>query len=208
MFGGDQNPFVYESERHGNPLFTMIQAIVIALVINVTIYFLFVIPSQVDGQSMYSTLENQELLFANKIPTWLGTTDFGKQINMDYKRGDIIIFEYNNMLLVKRIIGIEGDKVKVENGEVFVNGKQLTETYLRAGIKSYLPSAEYSNLVEGQESVVPKDSFFVMGDNRPASKDSRYSDVGFIKRDKMKGIVFLRFWPLDKFGIINGAQYN
>jgi signal peptidase I len=127
---------------------------------------------------------------------------------MDYKRGDIIIFEYENMLLVKRIIGKEGDKVKIENGEVFVNNKQLTETYLRAGIKSYLPSPEYANLVEGQESVVPKDSYFVLGDNRPASKDSRYKDVGFIKRDKMKGIVFLRFWPLDKFGFINGAQYN
>lgn len=208
MFGGEQNPFMHSAEsKRPNVLWSIIQAIVVALAINLTIYFLFIMPSQVDGVSMVPTLLDKELLFANKIPTWLGNTDFGKQNNLDYQRGQIIVFEYNDIYLVKRIIGIAGDKVKIESGNVFVNGFQLSEPYLSENVKTYYPYAQYASHLEGEEFTVPTDSYFVLGDNRPASKDSRYSDVGFITRGKLKGVIFLRFWPLNKFSILSKADY-
>lgn len=208
MFGGEENPFIHEAEsKKGNIFWSIIQAIVVALAINVTIYFLFIMPSQVDGSSMYPNLVNGELLFANKIPTWLGNTTFGKQNGLDYQRGQIIIFEYENIYLVKRIIGVPGDTVKIENGYVFVNGFQLNESYLDASIRTYYPDPDYASHKEGEGFTVPADSYFVLGDNRPASKDSRFSDVGFAPRNKLKGVVFMRFWPLDKIGIINKANY-
>ena len=209
MFGGEQNPFIHEAEAKKTSIFwSIIQAIIVALAINVTIYFLFIMPSQVDGVSRVPTLTNGELLFANKIPTWLGNTDFGKQNGMDYQRGQIVIFEYENIYLVKRIIGVAGDKIRLDSGYVYVNGVQINEPYLSPGIRTYFPYADYSSHKEGEEFTVPDDSYFVLGDNRPASKDSRYSDVGFAKRDKLKGVVFARFWPLDQISIISKAEYN
>jgi signal peptidase I len=209
MFGGDQNPFIHDAEgTKSNPFWTIVQAIVIALAINVTIYFLFILPSQVDGSSMIPTLIDKELLFANKIPTWLGNTDFGKQNNLDFQKGDIVIFEYEKLLLVKRVIGTAGDKVKISEGYVYVNGKKLNETYLTSDVRTYLPIDEVPTIQEGEEATVPENSYFCLGDNRPGSKDSRYGTIGFVKREKLKGVVFLRFWPMDKFSTFSRAIYN
>jgi signal peptidase I len=209
MFGGDQNPFLHAAEdKPGNPIWGIVQAVVIALAVNVTIYFLFILPAQVDGPSMFPNLVDKELLFANKIPTWAGNTSWGKQYNLDFKKGDIIIFDEGNILLVKRIIAQQGDMVKIEDGSVYVNGEKLNETYLEATVQTQYPSADYATLQEGEEGVVPANSYFMLGDNRPASKDSRYKDIGYVTRDKIKGVVFFRFWPSDKLGLINGAKYN
>ena len=209
MFGGDENPFIHGADsKGGNPFWSIIQAIVVALAINVTIYFLFILPSQVDGPSMFPTLVDKELLFANKIPTWLGNTDFGKQNNIEFTKGQIIIFEFENILLVKRLVAIPGDKVRIEGGSVYVNGKKLNETYLKSTVRTLLPSEDIAFLKEGEEKTVPAGYYFALGDNRPESKDSRYSVIGFIKRDKLKGVVFLRFWPMDKFGFLGKAEYN
>ena len=208
MFGGEENPFLHQAERQrGNFFWSIIQAIIVALAINVTVYFLFIMPSQVDGPSMFPTLADQELLFANKIPSWLGNTDFGKQNGIDFQQGDVIIFEYQNIYLVKRIIGVEGDQIKLLNGYVFVNGVMVTESYLNSTIRTYFPPVDIALYQEGEEFTVPVGKYFVLGDNRPASKDSRYKDVGFIDRSKLKGVVFLRFFPFDKFGVISRAEY-
>jgi len=203
------NPFVYEPiEKKRNIFMDVFQALVIALTINVVIYFLFLIPSQVDGPSMLPTLENSELLFANKIPTWFySNIPQLKSMNMDYKRGDIIIFDYQNIVLVKRIIACEGDEIYFSNGDVYVNDKKLTEEYLPAGLQTQLPNRGLRYFEEGERIIVPAGDFFVMGDNRPNSKDSRFSDVRFVDRNNIKGIVFFRFWPLSKLGVIQEGVY-
>lgn len=202
------NPFLYEQEHQSRSVFgEIIEALIVALIFNIVVYFLFIIPSQVDGPSMQPTLQNQELLFANKLPTWFyNYPDILNRLGWDYDYGDIVIFDYEDIVLVKRVIAVGGDKVKImTDGEVYVNGKKMYENYLAADVKTYLPQKGLRTFEPDVEVTVPDDSFFVMGDNRTNSKDSRFADVGFISRSKIKGVVFFRFWPVNKIAILSNT---
>jgi signal peptidase I len=205
-----ENPFIYEPEKPKRRFFSdILEALVIAITFNVVVYFLFIIPSQVDGPSMIPTLNDKELLFANKTTTWFNDNPtLLQQLNWDYQRGDIVIFDFENIVLVKRVIAKEGDTIMIKDGDVYVNDKKLTEDYLATGIKTYLPQNGAANLENGVAKTVPAGEFFVMGDNRVNSKDSRFSEVGFIPRNRIKGVVFFRFWPLNRFGIISRGQFQ
>lgn len=203
------NPFLHEPEASKKNFFgEIIEALVVALIFNIVVYFLFIIPSQVDGPSMLPNLHDKELLFANKMPTWFyGAEDTLKKIGWEYQRGDVVIFDFSNIVLVKRVIAVGGDKIKITaEGDVFVNGEQKFESFLIPNTKTYLPQKGQRTLEPGVEAVVPEGSFFVMGDNRSNSKDSRYSEVGFVERGHIKGVVFFRFFPFDKFGTISKPE--
>lgn len=108
------------------------------------------------------------------------------------ERGDIIIFESEmtdesgkDKLLIKRVIGLPGDTVTIENGMVYLNGEEYPESYLKDGYTSG----------DIQDVVVPENSYFVMGDNRAVSIDSRYSEVGFVEKEDIKGKAILRLYP-------------
>jgi signal peptidase I len=204
------NPFIHETQGPRNNIFKEIfEALVIAVTINVVIYFLFIIPSQVEGPSMLPNLKDKELLFANKTPTWFSSNaDILSQLNWDYQRGDIIIFDHENIVLVKRIVAAEGDEIFFTDGDVYVNGKKMYETYLPIDAKTYLPQEGLRSLAEGERLVIPDGHFFVLGDNRSMSKDSRYIDVGIISREKIKGVVFFRFWPMESFGPIGRGDFK
>ena len=147
----------------------------------------FIQPTIVNQTSMYPTcypgdyilIERQAYLFSSP------------------KRGDIIVFKSNledengaKKLLIKRIIGISGDHVVIENGSVQVNGKTLKENYLVDG-----------TYTEGTiDCTVPEDAYFVMGDNRDVSIDSRSQDVGFVNKDDIVGKSALRIFPLNRAG--------
>lgn len=207
MFKLDDNPFIHEFKvkTKGSVLVDILQTIVLALGFSLFIYLVFLIPSQVEGPSMEPNFYNRQLLFADRTVQWIGATPLG-DLGYDYHKGDVIIFDFNGINLIKRIIATEGDKVVISNGHVFVNDQQLEEIYLPAGRQTVVPGGSISTLTEGESVIVPSDSYFVLGDNRDVSKDSRYSDVGFISRPEMKGRVFLRYWPFDQAGIIRSGQ--
>lgn len=207
MFNLDKNPFIHELKikTKGSVVIDILQTVVLALAFSLFIYLVFLIPSQVEGPSMEPNFYNRELLFADRTVQWIGATPLGAGV-YDYNKGDVVIFDFNGINLIKRVIATEGDTIRIENNKVFVNGTQLEEIYLPEGRVTTLPDSSRSTLREGEDNIVPENSYFLMGDNREISKDSRYSDVGFVERKQLKGRVFLRYWPVDKFGIIRPGE--
>lgn len=207
MFNLDKNPFIHELKikTKGSVIIDILQTVVLALAFSLFIYLVFLIPSQVEGPSMEPNFYNRELLFADRTVQWIGATPFGAGV-YDYNKGDVVIFDFNGINLIKRVIATEGDTVRIENNSVYINGSLLNEPYLPNGRVTTLPDDSRSTLQHDQDNVVPENSYFLLGDNREISKDSRYSDVGFVDRGKLKGRVFLRYWPLEKFGIIKPGE--
>ncbi len=191
-----------KENKFRNNLVDLLQSIVIAVSLCIVIYVVFATPNQIEGQSMEPNFDNGQIVLTSKIHQWLGGTDFGKSIGLDYQRGDVVVFQkpgFNDF--IKRVIGLPGDKVALKNGEVYINDQRLDES-------SYLPAGTVTSggnflIEDGDPVTVPADSYFVIGDNRGNSHDSRYEDITFIKREWFKGKVLLRYWPLDKFEIVN-----
>jgi signal peptidase I len=210
MFGADSNPFLsQQNEKTTKDVLTdFIQTIVIAMAFSLLLYFVFLVPSIVDGTSMEPSYYDKELLFANKTVQWLGKTSLGERWDYDYKRGDVIIFKHNNTNIIKRIIATEGDTVKISDGKVYVNNKQIKEDYLKPDTYTRVAPAVTANIAEHETLLVPKNSYFILGDNRIVSKDSRYREIGFIDRSEIRGRVFLRYWPLNRFSLIKSPAYE
>ncbi len=164
--------------------------IIIALVL-VWLLLTFVAQnSTVYGSSMAPTLENGEMILMNKFIYRF----------TEPQRGDIIVFTYDDPIqgeeyLIKRVIGLPGDTIEIMDGMVYINGTAYDES-------KYL---EMSTEISGDISypfLVPEDSYFVMGDNRANSKDSRFSEVGAVSKDQIVGKASIRFWPLDRIGFV------
>ena len=162
-----------------------IQAILTAVVLALLIrMFLFEI-ILVEGESMIPTLDNGDRVFVNKIGYIIGEPE----------HGDLVIFktpEDNRTNYVKRLIGLPGDRVKIEDNVVYVNGEDLTEPYILEP-----PRNDYA------ETVVPEGKFFALGDNRNGSKDSRDYHVGFIPLKNLMGKAMWRIWPFDNLSALN-----
>ena len=144
--------------------------------------------SRVDGSSMNPTLEDGDNLWVDKLSYRFG----------DPKRFDVIIFNYDeDTTYVKRIIGLPGETVRIDqDGHIFINEQLLKEDY---GKEVILPT----NLGRASQPVVlGEDEYFVLGDNRNNSQDSRWADVGNVNRKDIVGKVILRIYPFSKFGTI------
>jgi signal peptidase I len=174
-------------------------AILLALVIRTLIVQAFTIPSG----SMMDTLLVGDYILVNKFL-------FGPEVPLtDYRlpalrvpdRGDIIVFKYpqdEKRDFIKRIVATPGETVQVRGQQVLINGQVLDEPYVRRnpGALGHTGSPSLCGYAYACEPlVVPSDSYFVMGDNRDNSQDSRY--WGFVKRDKIKGKAFLIYWSWD-----------
>lgn len=144
--------------------------------------------TQVSGSSMEPKLSNEDNLIVDKI-----TYRFREP-----ERYDIIVFPFRydeRTFYIKRIIGMPGETVYIdEDGTIFINDEPLIEGYGKEVIDD--PGRAYTPITLGE------DEYFVMGDNRNNSSDSRDPTVGNIKRDSIIGRAWLRIWPLDKFGLI------
>lgn len=159
-------------------------AIVFALIITQ-----FIKPTLVRGASMYSTLEEGDYLIINRMSYKFKEPDHGDIIvfESDLKQDDGSIKD-----LVKRVIGVGGDHVVIENSKVYVNDKELNEPYI------------HNEITEGDiDTVVPEGKVFVLGDNREISLDSRYEQVGFIDDSDILGKVVIRLYPFNKIGLID-----
>lgn len=144
--------------------------------------------TEVQGSSMEATLSNGDQLIVDKISYRF----------RDPKRYDIIVFPFryeDNTFYIKRIIGLPGEIIQIDGeGNIWVNGEILEESYGRERIRDPGLAAEPITLGE--------DEYFVMGDNRNNSSDSRVEAVGNIHRNEIIGRAFIRIWPLSKFGIL------
>ena len=210
----DENPFIQKptiDKGKGGVLIDFIQTIVIALAIVVVIYLFIAIPNQVDGQSMEPNFFHNELLLTNKIIQFVGGTSLGERFDYNYKRGDVIIFQKpGHPDFIKRIIAVEGDLVSLEDGQVVVNGKIIDEKYIDEPTLggTFLDDGDPPIRVKDAKDTPQIDSYFVMGDNRDNSRDSRFAEIAVIDRRDIKGKVFLRYWPLNKFGLIQTGEFE
>lgn len=176
-------------------LLELAETLVIAGAIFVVIYAFLVRPFQVTGQSMFPTFKNGEYVFTNLLSQRFGPLD----------RGDVIVFKAppsEDKDYIKRIIGIPGDRVKIEGGKVFLNGKLLNEPYIDTTIRT--DARGFAQ--EGQEISVSESSYFVMGDNRPFSSDSR--DWGLVTFDKVIGKSALVYWPINSARFVEHEDYK
>jgi signal peptidase I len=155
-------------------------SILIAVILIVFIYQ----PVKVEGTSMMPTLQNDERIFINKFTYHYGLGEI--------QRGDMVVFWYprdTSKSYIKRVIGLPGDVVRIDEGDVYVNGRKL--------IEDYVPDVERDHLSWDQQQV-PPNSYFVLGDHRNSSNDSR--SWGFVDRKYIYGKAVFVYWPLDKMG--------
>lgn len=172
-----------------------VQTLLIVFAVFLVIYVFLFRPFQVSGNSMHPTFLNKEYILTNII-----ALKFGQP-----KQGDVIVFKAPNdpeKDYIKRVIGIPGDQIMIQNGDVYVNGGLLDQSaYLQATVKTYGGSF----LREGTPVTVLADSYFVLGDNRSGSSDSR--EWGFVPSSNVIGKSFFVYWPLNKMEIIKNP-YN
>jgi signal peptidase I len=159
-----------------------IRDLVISLAISAFIIVFLYQPVKVEGTSMMPSLEDQERIFVNKFVYRLEPIE----------RGDIVVFRYPrdpSKSYIKRVIGVAGDHIRIDSGQVYVNGQPLDE--------DYVPPA-YADTRSYPDTVVPPDSYFVLGDHRSMSNDSR--DFGPVNQSYIYGKAVFGYWPMDKLG--------
>jgi len=171
-----------KSQKYKSPLREWLEAIVIAVALAFLIKHFVLELVVVDGQSMYPTLEDRDRLVVTKFQYYFDQPDYS----------DIVILNHNGTVeFVKRIAAKEGDQIEIMDSTVYRNGTPLEEPYINGEAYKDYPATS-----------VPQDHYFVLGDNRSNSKDSRYSDVGFIHEEDILGKVALRLYPFDQIGWI------
>jgi len=185
-------------KRLGAFFFDILEVVVFAIGIFFFVYLLIMRPHKIKGQSMHPNYPDAEYLLTQKVSYYLERP----------KRGDVIVFTppiSQDDEFIKRIIALPGEKVKVANGKVFINDEELKEAYLDSSV--YTSGSSF--LVEGEEYTVPEGDWFVMGDNRPHSSDSR--SWGPITKKEISGKAWLIYWRGDmnfsKLGFVGKINY-
>ncbi|MFY9561851.1 MAG: signal peptidase I [Terriglobales bacterium] len=168
--------------RHLPVVAVWVRDLLVSLAISAFIIIFLYQPVKVEGTSMMPGLEDQERIFVNKfVYRW-----------EPIARGDIVVFRYprdTSKSYIKRVIGVAGDRVRIENGLVYVNNEPLDEDYV---------PAEYADARSYPEITVPVHTFFVLGDHRTMSNDSR--DFGPVNERFIYGKAVFGYWPMEKLG--------
>lgn len=183
----------------GNFILEFVQSIVLALSVFVLMYLFVAQPNEVKGNSMLPNFVNGEFLLTDKLSYQLG----------EPKRGDVIVFKAppsepcseNECEYIKRIIGIPGDRIKVEGGQVYLNGTLLNQFFLPVDFVS--EPGDFCR--EGEEVTVPAGMYLPFGDNRSHSRDGR--EFGPIKKELIVGRAFFKYWPAAAIGLVPTVRY-
>ena len=178
----------------GSFILEFVQSIVLALSVFVLLYLFVAQPNQVKGNSMVPNYIDGEYLLTDKL-----TYQFSAP-----KRGDVVVFRApatepcaeDQCEYIKRIIGLPGDVVMVENNQVYLNGQLLDQKFIPEDFVT-MPGAYCE---EGKEVTVPEGQFLVFGDNRNHSRDGR--EFGPINKDLILGKAFFKYWPISAMGLI------
>ena len=173
----------------------VISTILYLAILCAAVYFILHYVGQrtvVRGDSMDTTLSDGQNLIMDKLSYHFRNPE----------RYDIVIFpgpeEYGeHPYYIKRVIGLPGETVQIKKGKVYINGKKLKSDIY--GITKYIDEPGISE----EQLVLGKDEYFCLGDNRPVSYDSRYEEVGSVHRSEIIGKVWIRIWPLTKFGKVS-----
>lgn len=175
--------------RNGRPgrqvrpaLARWVRDVLISLVVSAFFIIFLYQPVKVEGTSMLPTLEDQERVFINKFVYRLESI----------QRGDVVVFRYprdTSKSYIKRVIAVPGDRVRIDNGLLYVNDRQVTE--------DYVPQM-YEDVRSYAETVVPAHAYFVLGDHRNLSNDSR--DFGSVDESYIYGKAVFGYWPVAKMG--------
>jgi signal peptidase I len=158
--------------------------LVVSVVVSAFIIIFLYQPVRVEGTSMLPVLEDQDRLFINKMAYRVG----------EIHRGDVVVFLYphdHEKSYIKRVIALPGDELRIDHGQVFVNGHKVIEQYV---------PARFSDDRSQPEMAVPAHEYFVMGDHRSISSDSR--DFGPVDRGLIYGKAAFVYWPMDQAGVV------
>lgn len=173
----------------------ILEVVVFAIAIFLFIYLLVLQPHKIKGSSMEPNFPDGEFLLTDKLSYRFG----------EPKRGDVVVFEApgaNGDEFIKRIIGLPGETIFINDNKVYINGTQLNEDYLANNI--LIPSGMF--LKEGIEYNIPDGRYIVMGDNRPASSDSRA--WGPITLDEITGKAWVVYWPVNDMRFVEEVSYS
>ena len=181
-FQASGNQVLGQRPRSTPLLSVWLRDLIISLAISAFIIIFLYQPVKVEGTSMMPSLDDQERIFVNKfVYRW-----------EPIQRGDIVVFRYPrdpSKSYIKRVIGIPGDQIRIDSGQLYVNEQPIIEDYVPP---AYTDERSYS------EIVVPTRSYFVLGDHRSMSNDSR--DFGPVKEGYIFGKAVFGYWPMDKLG--------
>jgi signal peptidase I len=158
--------------------------LVISVVVSAIIIIFLYQPVRVEGTSMLPVLEDQDRLFINKLAYRVG----------EIHRGDVVVFLYphdHEKSYIKRVIALPGDSLRIDHGQVYVNDTRVEE--------SYVPR-QFADDRSQPEMTVPQHEYFVMGDHRSVSSDSR--DFGPVDRELIYGKAAFVYWPMDQAGVV------
>jgi signal peptidase I len=180
----ETEPVVEPTEQRKGMMHSWLRDLVISVVVSAFIIIFLYQPVRVEGTSMLPMLEDQDRLFINKVAYRVG----------EIHRGDVVVFLYphdHEKSYIKRVIALPGDTLRIDHGEVIVNGERVKE--------SYVPT-RFADDRSQPEMTVPGHEYFVMGDHRSISSDSR--DFGPVDRDLIYGKAAFVYWPMDQAGVV------
>ena len=171
--------------RHANTLMLWTRDLLIAVVASVFMILFLYQPVRVEGTSMLPRLEDHDRLFINKFVYHFEAI----------QRGDVVVFRYPRdpeKSYIKRVIAVPGDRLRIDRGDVILNGRRLPEPYV---------PDEYRDSRSLPEMVIPPDYYYMMGDHRSISSDSR--EFGPVEHDLIYGKAAFVYWPTRDAGVVN-----